>query len=428
LTLRDCIALALNESPELEASRLQVTQATEEARAQRDEMLPKITGQAGATLFSGSPTSKFAIVNDNGPVIVPNPNRPDRGDRSVSNATVETYVGQLSYPLFRDGSIFGLNTAPAEASKLARRRNLAWTARLRREEVISRITIAYISTVAAMNRAGYAERRVNLLQRQVDITEEQQKQGLSLPIDLKLAHSQLSGAQTLSKILREQAVAGRIDLAKALGFDSADELHLSNELPVPPEPPSADELLGPGLNEHPQLQAQKALIDEARQDYLLERYRLYPSVNLNGSAVHIDDFGGNSAEVYSGTVNVNVPIFDFGAQMHTTRGKLAKFESERAQLGAVAHDLSYRILLIYQSIYVLSQNILSLEDEVAKANRDWQIISSQQQQGISTPLTAIEKELHYIAKRDDLEGQRVRRLELYSELQKAAGGAWKWIQ
>ncbi len=406
---------------------MEVAQATEEARAQRDQMLPQIKGQYGATWFAGSPTSKFGVVGESGIAIIPNPDRPTKS-QSVSGAWVETSSAQLSYPLFRDGSIMGLNTAPAEASKLARRKNLAWTTRVHREEVISRITIAYISTVAAINRSGYAERRVNLLRREVNITEEQQKQGLSLPIDLKLARSQLSGAETLSKILRQQAVAGRIDLAKALGFDSADELHLSSELPEPPEPPSAEELLGPGLNEHPKVQAQKALIDEARQDYLLERYRLYPSVNLNGSAVHIDDFGSNGAEAYTGTVNVNVPIFDFGAQMHTTRGALAKFQAQRAQLGAVANDVTYGILLIYQSIYVLSQNILSLEDEVAKADRDYQVTSSQQQQGISTPLTAVEKELHFIAKRDDLEGQRVRRLELYSELQKAAGGAWKWVQ
>ena len=113
---------------------------------------------------------------------------------------------------------------PAEASKLARRRNLAWTSRLRREDVIARITDAFITTVSAENRAGYAERRVKLLQQQVDITREQQKQGLTLPIDLKLAQSQLTGAETLSKILRQQAVAGKIELARALGFDSPGEL------------------------------------------------------------------------------------------------------------------------------------------------------------------------------------------------------------
>ena len=218
LSLNDCIALALNESPVLEASRLDVASATEDARAARDQTLPEITGRASYQLFSGSPTSKFSIVDAGTGIGIGS-----ESARSTSGA-VEVYSAHLSYPLFRDGSILGLNTAPAEASKLARRRNLAWTSRLRREDVIARITDAFISTVSAENRAGYAERRVKLLQQQVDITQEQQKQGLTLPIDLKLAQSQLSGAETLSKILRQQAVAGKIELARSLGFDSPDEL------------------------------------------------------------------------------------------------------------------------------------------------------------------------------------------------------------
>jgi outer membrane protein TolC len=342
---------------------------------------------------------------------------------------VEVYSAHLSYPLFRDGSILGLNTGPAEAGKLARKRNLAWTSRLRREDVIARITDAFITTVSAENRAGYAERRVKLLTQQVDITQEQQKQGLMLPIDLKLARSQLSGAETLSKILRQQAVAGKIEMARALGLESPAELHLSNSLPEPPEPPSAEKILSPeALAAHPSLEVQKAVIDQAMQDYRLERFRLYPSVTLQGSAVHIDDFGSSGAEVYSGAVAVDVPLFDFGAQMSTTRAKRAKYQAERARLSSVADDVTFQIVTIYQSIYVLSQNILSLQEEVAKADRDLQVTGSQQQEGIAAPLTAIEKELHLIARRDDLDGLEVRRLMLYAALQKAAGGSWKWIQ
>jgi outer membrane protein TolC len=431
LTLKDCISLALNESPALEASRLDVASETEEARAARAQALPQLTATGTAQAFSGSPTSRFAIVNAaDSTVIVPrNPDNSRNSDRGVNGAGVETYSAHLAYPLFKDGSILGLNTGPAEASKQARRRNLAWTSRLRREEVIARITDAFITTVSAVNRAGYAERRVDLLQKQVDITDEQQKQGLMLPIDLKLAKSQLSGAQTLSTILRQQAVAGKIELARALGFESADELHLSNELPEPPAPPRAEDILSAAtLEKHPSLEVQKAVIDQARENYRLERFRLYPSVTLQGSAVHIDDFGSSGAEVYSGSVSVDVPIFDFGAQMSTTRAKLAKYQAERARLASVADDVTFEIVNIYQSIYVLSQNILSLQQEVAKADRDLQVIGSQQQQGISPPLTAIEKELHLIARRDDLDGLQVRRLTLYAALQKAAGGAWKWIQ
>ncbi len=422
LSLQDCIALALDESPVLKASRLDVASATEAARAARGQALPQITATGSAQLFSGSPTSRFSIVNlgDTGVGVT--------SSRAVDLGAVEVYSAHLSYPLFRDGSILGLNTAPQEASQLARRRNLAWTSRLRREDVIARITDAFISTVSAENRAGYAEKRVKLLQQQVDITEEQQKQGLTLPIDLKLSKSQLSGAKTLATILRQQAVAGKIELSRSLGFDSPDELHLSNELPEPPEPPSAELILGPSLSQHPSLEVQKAVIDQARQEYRLERFRLYPSVNLQGSAVHIDDFGSSSAQVYTGAVSVNVPIFDFGAQQATTRSRLAKYQAERARLAAVSDDVTFEIVTIYQSIYVLSQNILSLQQEVAKADRDLQVTGSEREQGIATPLTAIEKELRLIAKRDDLDGLQVRRLMLYAALQKASGGSWKWFK
>ncbi len=421
LTLRNCIALALNESPVLEASRLDVASATEEARAARDQTLPEITGRAGYQLFSGSPTSKFSIVDAGTGIGIGTNN-------AITSGAVEVYSAHLSYPLFRDGSILGLNTGPAEAGKLARRRNLAWTSRLRREDVIARITDAFITTVSAENRAGYAERRVKLLQQQVNITQEQQKQGLTLPIDLKLAQSQLSGAETLSKILRQQAVAGKIQLARSLGFDSPEELKLSDELPEPPEPPSAKLLLGPNLNHHPSLEVQKAVTDQARQDYRLEHFRLYPSVTLEGTAIHIDDFGSSSAGLYAGIVSVNVPIFDFGAQQATTRSRLAKYQAERSRLSSVADDVAFEIVTIYQSIYVLSQNILTLQQEVAKADRDVQVTGSQQEEGIATPLATIEKELHLIAKRDDLDGLEVRRLMLYAALQKASGGSWKWFK
>ena len=292
----------------------------------------------------------------------------------------------MRYPLFKDGSFFGIGNPPAVASKQAHKRNLAWTFQLRREEVIDRITDAYITTVSAMNRAGYAERRVHLLDQLVGITQEQQRQGLTLPIDLKLAQGQLSGARSLSKILREQAVAGSIELSRALGMESVDELHLSSELPTPPEPPSAQALLGSALNQHPSLQVQRAVIDEAQADYKLERYRLYPSVNLDGSAFHIDDFGSSGAEVYSGAITVSIPLFDFGAQIATTRAKLLRYKAERARLLSVADDLTFEVVKTYQEIYVLSQNILSLQEDVSKADRDLQVTSSQQQQGIAPPL------------------------------------------
>ena len=335
----------------------------------------------------------------------------------------------MRYPLFNDGSILGLNNAPAVAEKKAKKQALAWTVNLTREEVIYRVTDEFVTTVSARNRMGLAERRVKLLEQSVSITQEQQKQGLKLPIDVKVAKEQFSAAQTLLKLLRQQAVAGSMGLSKTLGLSSSPNLSLSNTLPDPPDPPpTTEQLIGACLSHHPSLEKQRAVADQARQDYRLERFRLYPSVYLDGSANYIDDFNpSDNASVFIGAITVSVPIFDFGAQLATTRSKLMKYKAEQARLFSTADDVNYEVLKIYQTIYTLSHNILGLQGDVAKAQRDVQVIQAQQQQGIGEPLVAIEKELHLIAKQDELEGIEARRLSYYARLQRAAGGAWKWI-
>src|SRR5215470_9550046 len=63
LTLHDCIAIALGESPALEASRFDVFSAEEEVRAAQGMLLPKVIGETQYQLFEGSPTSKFSVIN-----------------------------------------------------------------------------------------------------------------------------------------------------------------------------------------------------------------------------------------------------------------------------------------------------------------------------------------------------------------------------
>jgi outer membrane protein TolC len=425
LTLHDCIAIALGESPALEASRLDVLSAAQEVRAVQGMLLPQLTGQAQYQLFSGSPSNKFSVINlgsvtPGGTVVSAN---------TVGWTAVELYGAHLRYPLFNDGSILGLNNAPAIAERKARKQALAWTVNLTREDVIYRITDEFVTTVSARNRMGLAERRVKLLEESVSITEEQQKQGLKLPIDLKVAKEQFSAAQTLLKLLREQSVAGSLALSKTLGLSSSPNLSLSNRLPDPPDPPpTTEQLIGACLRHHPSVEKQRAVIDQAKQDYRLERFRLYPSVYLDGSANYIDDFNpSNSGSVFVGAIAVSVPIFDFGEQLATTRAKLMKYKAEQARLSSTADDVNYEVLKIYQTIYTLTHNILGLQGDVSKARRDVQVTQAQQQQGIGEPLSAIEKELHLIAKQDELEGIEARRLSNYARLQNAAGGAWKWI-
>jgi len=420
LTLHDCIVIALGESPKLEASRFDIRAAAEEIRAAQAMTWPKLTGTATGEMFSGESTSTFQLVNaiDSGVGL----NRTSQ----VNLAGIGIFGARLQYPIFSDGSIFGFNDAPAIAAKRAQEDALAWTAHLTREEVIDRVTQTFLATVSARNRVPSIERRVTLLEQAVAITREELARGLLLPIDLKVVTEQLNGAQSLSKVIHQNAVAGSLEMARLLGLPSASDVRLVSTLPEPPEPPSAVQLLGASLNQHPLLEVQRANVDKAKQDYRLERFRLYPSVSLTGSAHYLSDFDHN-AHVYIGAITVSVPIFDFGAQLATVRAKRAQYFAEQARLGSVADDVTNDVVKIYDQIAVLSEFILTLQGEIAKLDRDARVAASQQQQGVTPLLPSIDAEVHLLGKRDELNVLETSRLLLYAALQQATGGTWNWL-
>jgi outer membrane protein TolC len=421
LTLRDCITIALGESPKLEASRLDLLAAGAEIRAAQGLLWPNLTGSATGEAFSGDRTGKFGIVNagTTGAGISTNDH--------VDLAGIGIFGLKLQYPLFKDGSIFGFNDAPTVEVKRAQRDALAWTAHLTREDVIYRVTQVFIDTVTAQNRVEPIDRRVELLQRSVDIHREEQQKGLELPIDVEVATKQLNSARSLSKITHEQAVSGYLALTRLLGLPSSAHISLASTLPDPPAPPDAAQLFHTMLARHPSLQVQLANIEKAKQDYRLENFRLYPSVTMHGSAIDVTDFTSDG-HLFVGGVTVDIPIWDFGAQLNTMRARRDTYYAEQARLGAVGDDLASDLVKVYYQIYALSERILTLQAEIGKLDRDLRVAQSQQQQGIAPPLTAIDAELALVGKQEELELLRSRRLQLYGELQKAMGGTWKWIQ
>jgi outer membrane protein TolC len=423
LTLQDCIDIALGESPLLEANRFDLLAATEEIRVARAMTWPHLKGSVSGELFSGESTGRFGVINatdPNGFGVTP-------GANGVDLAGIYLLGASLKYPLFQDGSILGLNNGPAVAAKKAQKTAFTWAERVRREEVIYRITDTFIATVLAQSRQQFVDQRVGLLEKSVAIIREQREQELMLPSDLKLANDQLRGARSLVTIIHEQVTAGKLELAKALGLQSPSTVRLSTVLPAVPQPPRVEQLLDGPLSKHPSLQMQRATIDRAKQEYRLERYRLFPSVSLEGSALYADDFSPPGSHLYSGAITVHVPIFDFGEQNATVRAKRMKYLAEQARLASVADDVTNDIVKTYENIYALSEKMLSLQQEIGKAEAEWRVAESRQEEGLTQPLASIQAQLLLLDKRDEFYGYEARRLLNYAALQKAACGAWKWI-
>ena len=179
------------------------------------------------------------------------------------------------------------------------------------------------SSIPFQRRIAYEpiDRRVALLERSVDIQREEQQKGLLLPVDVEVVTKQLNSARSLSKIIHEQADAGYLGLIRLLGLRSSAHVSLNSTLPEPPAPPDAAQLFHTMLARHPSLQVQLANINKAKQDYRLENFRLYPSVALHGSAARMSPILTMMLIDLIGGVTVNIPIWDFGAQLNTMRAR-----------------------------------------------------------------------------------------------------------
>jgi outer membrane protein TolC len=423
LSLQDCIDIALGKSARLEAGHFDLLAATAEIYAARASLWPDLTGTVTGEEFSGRPTSKFGVVT----AITPTGGGAITSGREVGSAFVAIFGADLRYPLFENGSILGLNDAPTVERARAEKKALEWTNHLTREEVIYRVTHAFITTVSAQNRVEPVDRRVGLLEQSLAITKEQQGKGLIIPADIAVINEQLNGARGLAKVIHEQGAAGSLELTRLLGLPSSTHIRLVNTLPTSPEPPSAALLLGSALAQHPQLFVQRAKIDRAKQDWRLERFRQYPSLILHGSALDVNDFE-NDASQYIGAVTMHIPIWDFGAQRATVLARKDRYAAEQARLTSVGDDVANDIVNIYEQINALSERMLTLQAEIGKLDKDFRVAQSQQQQGITPPLTTIDLEVQLVGKRDELAVDEARRLELYANLQRATGGTWKWLQ
>src|ERR1700751_2373723 len=120
LTVHDCINEALGKSPRLEADHYNLQAENEAIKKARAGLLPNITGSAELQNLTGSPTGPFAVLGVNNPdvtgVISFRVNSKTAGSGRVDWATVGNGSLQMRYPLYQNGSILGLNNAPAVAA------------------------------------------------------------------------------------------------------------------------------------------------------------------------------------------------------------------------------------------------------------------------------------------------------------------------
>ena len=422
LTLTDCVDIALGRSPDLRASDFDIKAARETITSVRAGLLPSLSGTLTLQGVSGQPVNNFSLLNtidleNNG--LLTNQSRSGLlGYGSLS----------LNYNLYKDGSVLGLNDAPAVNIAKAQKTVLTWTKDLKREQIILIVATSFLEAATRAERLRLDTRRVELCEQRLENIQKQAQIGLKLPTDVELAKAQLVSSRQVLQLSKAQDASARLHLAALIGIKS-DWLAVSTRLPRAPVLPPTDKLLADAFAKHPGVGVQNAVVDQQLNTYRIARAQTYPQVTLNSNYLYGTDLAGSTdRHLYTGNIVVSVPIFDFGALSANKHAAADRYLSEKIRLEKVTDDIRNAILDAYGSLIVIQALAASYESDQIQADTAFQVARSQSQAGLVPPLAATDAELLLIDKEEALNDERKLVLQQFAAVQYATGGTWTWIR
>jgi outer membrane protein len=215
LTLAEAVALAAEAAPAVEAAGYRVEGAAARVRETRADLLPALTASAGyvnrsATLastgFSFPPGLPFSLPALIGPY--------DNVDgRLRISQTLFDYASWRHLAAARLG-VEG-STAERSASVQAAARSAA---------------LAYLGAVRAASLLGARRADADIAAELVSLAEAQLQAGVSAPLDVTRARTQLAAAQAALIVARNQRQKADLTLALALGADPGTTYVLADTL------------------------------------------------------------------------------------------------------------------------------------------------------------------------------------------------------
>lgn len=225
MTLKDAVALALTQNPELTIARLDEQKAQLGVKIAGDPFVPKVFAGSGLAYTYGFPQS----IDGAAPSIVQ-----ARGVMSVFNK-------QQTYQL-------------AQAKQNARGANIE-TGR-KQEEIAYRTAALFLDAESAAQIAEMQRKQVDSLERVQETVVERVRAGRELPIEGKRAALNVAKAKQRMTALESDRDNFEMSLATVLGFDSGDRVRpLGEDRERFSMPASEDQTLEEALRSNKELKS-----------------------------------------------------------------------------------------------------------------------------------------------------------------------------
>jgi outer membrane protein len=389
-TLQEALATAYTTNPTLEAQRAHLRATDELVPQALSNWRPtvKLSGDTSRTnTFSRSPTSAYNPATQSNMQTLASQNVLDTGEDV--NLTV-------SQPLFRGGRTVA-QTKQAEAAIAADRASLAVT----EQAVLLNVVNAYLNVVQDQAVLDLSINNEQVLQRQLDATNDRFRVGEVTRTDVAQAESRLSAAHA--------------DRTQADGNLRGAQANYANVVGHPPEnlaapgavsglPISIEQARDLALVENPNIANAKYSFDAAEHGVDLVAGELLPTVTLNGQVVRNYNYEGPQTfdRIYQASVNVTVPIYQQGQEYARLRAQKHTAGQMRIDMDVATRDTVESVTKAWEALATARARIASYSDQISAAQIALEGVQRESQVGSRTVLDVLNAEQELLNARVNL--------------------------
>ncbi|MFZ0818458.1 MAG: TolC family protein [Candidatus Acidiferrales bacterium] len=317
LTLRDAVALALKQNPQVQISGLQTSQSIQSQRISRADLLPQASLNTSVGVTRENLETAFGERFPGFPQHI--------GPFEIFNSGV-----QFGAPLL-DLTLWNRYQASKQAVSAARADQLTV-----REQITLLTVSQYLGALRASAEVRSAESRVALAQALYDLAADMQKNGAGTGIDTLRANVELQNEkQRLLSAQTDQQVS-LFGLARLLNLDPHQQIEIADELSFFQTPEVAvEENLDRAYKARPELAMLEASLREAQATKRASFDERLPAIRGGGAWNYQGISINTGIPVYQYQVGMIVPLFTGGRiRAETSRADLEiqKIERRREDL------------------------------------------------------------------------------------------------
>lgn len=372
-TLRECIAIALENHPSLKAAAATVDAGQQRVRQATSGYLPQVT-----STFSPNRRKTSGLAGTG-------------TDISATVRTFEFYTTgfTLSQVLFDFGRILnGIQAALASVDALA------YDQATQREAVILNVKQAFFNLLAARRLLVVADETVAQNRRQLELAEEKFTVGLAPRFDVTQAEVQLATGE-LNQITARNAVSlAQVTLRNALGVTDPVEFDIVDTLETPPVELSEAEALSFAYDHRSELlslraqeAAQLAEIAALQKDYL---------PNVTGNAAY--NWSGADfplQDTWNLGASVNMSLFSGGLTTAQIAEAKATLNSLRFTAEVSKQDIALEVRQALVRLREARESIRVAEKGLQRARENLDLANERYAQGAGSFLELSDAQTSY---------------------------------